>query len=1481
MRVGGRQLVWVASVVWAAAVGWLAACSEHAPPRPPAGVDDVDAAVVAPRATVPAFHVESDGVVTSDSRRPVKVRLTREGAAITRERVQGSVKLHVASVGRSELPQELTRERAPEIVGDRVQLARAGVVEWYALDARGVEQGFRVETCPSGEGPLIVRVAIEGFAASASNVDGELDLRAENADAPSFRYGALAAADANGASLAATMSAESAHVIRLEVTDSAAAYPITIDPLVWGLRTRLVALNASTEDYFGTGVAIAGDVILAGRSGGAGTFDLGAVEVFRRGATGWAREASINPPYVGAWLFGVTLAIAPDLAFVTGAGAAYAYERKGSSWTLQQGLPTDQPTPFYGAYYSPFVYSDGTAVLLNRTVESQLGAPEGGIPATADVYREDGGIWEIAETITTVDPISIADPPNAGNFTHLGGGLAADGSRLVIGTGTSALVYRKSETGAYLLEARIPKPDAMNGFGTAVALSGTTLLVGSTQERAAYFYVFAGNTWTLQQKVVGVSLPAPGIFGYAVALANDTAWIGDPFHVPRGIVYRYQRSGEQWSLDEAIESPGTNNGRFGLSIAADANAAVISAAYEGNSAGAVYVYELASALGDACAAAQTCISGFCVQGVCCDSACDNGNAESCSTCKGTTAGTCSPAEKGTECRPGVSTCDVNEHCDGVSRACPLDAILANGSSCDGGTCLAGACVPAANQSPEQPAAPIEPQLSAGGCSASGRRSSNTDDSLPLICLAGMLLLLVVRRRKLATCAVVGTTLALSLNGHTQELAEDDSVLLTSAGVQVQLTAERSVFVDLETKQSWDFSFVGFGRAGAVRMPGPGSRPHRAGGRVTRASAEVVEWYELNPHGIEHGFDVTAAPPGDGSLVVRLNVSTGRPLQKSSEGYVVEAPGPGIAYGRLEARDADGVPLDSELALLGNGTIEIRVDDAHARYPLVIDPLVWRERQVLQPTSASPPRTASYFGDSISIDGHRALIGQPGITDPGVAYVYTRAGNDWMVEATLASPAGALPTFGAPCAISGTHAIVAAPPPTGLGNSAVFAFERVGAAWTYVGSVVSPTPALSQGFGSAVAVDGDDLAIGAPREGWNADGTPNAEIGPDGYPTGAVYLYRHLASGWTFTKKLRGLVPEPAHFFGGALAMRSGQLLVGGTGGYYYAPVWVRDTVWFFGFSGNAWSVERVDGAAPGIFGFGATVATDGVVAVVGSPFDSGEIGVPSKLGGAVQVYSRATGTWTNDQRLVAPDESLHARFGSAVAVDGGRVVVGARSASGAVGEIYLFDKTSGSWTVNDSLHAIGDTIDGEFGAGVAIADDAILVASPNNGTVTVLYQGFEGTPCASGDSCASGACIDGVCCSSRCGGNDPSDCLACSVAAGAAKDGTCGPVLDARTCRAARSSCDLAEFCDGVSPTCPDDAIAQNGVSCEGGSCSAGICLADIPPASADAGVLAAAPEPPTATGCSMHATSKSPTTREPALLLLLVAAAVSRRRRA
>jgi MYXO-CTERM domain-containing protein len=102
--------------------------------------------------------------------------------------------------------------------------------------------------------------------------------------------------------------------------------------------------------------------------------------------------------------------------------------------------------------------------------------------------------------------------------------------------------------------------------------------------------------------------------------------------------------------------------------------------------------------GASCTGDAQCTSGYCVDGVCCASACGGGDQTDCQACSvaagGTSDGSCAPRKPGSLCRAAVGECDAAEVCSGTATACPANAFKPDGTACLGGsgTCLAGSCV---------------------------------------------------------------------------------------------------------------------------------------------------------------------------------------------------------------------------------------------------------------------------------------------------------------------------------------------------------------------------------------------------------------------------------------------------------------------------------------------------------------------------------------------------------------------------------------------------------------------------------------------------------------------------------------------------------------------------------------------------------------------------------------------------------------------
>ena len=496
-----------------------------------------------------------------------------------------------------------------------------------------------------------------------------------------------------------------------------------------------------------------------------------------------------------------------------------------------------------------------------------------------------------------------------------------------------------------------------------------------------------------------------------------------------------------------------------------------------------------------------------------------------------------------------------------------------------------------------------------------------------------------------------------------------------------------------------------------------------------------------------------------------------------------------------------------MAVSGN-VIELHIDDAEARYPISIDPLVWAEVKKLM---ASDAEANDLFGHSVTVSGDTAIVAaiseDDGGDGAGAAYVFERdqGGTDnWgEVEKLIASDPEAGASFGFSVALSGDIAIVGAPyDVSGGGTGAAYVFSRNQGGtdnWGEVKKLESSDIELNDVFGIGVAVSGDMAIVGAHRE------------GAGGMNAGAAYVFSRNQGGadnWGEVKKLVASDAAMGDEFGRAVAI-DGDVAVAGapyeSAELGAAYIFHRDQ----GGSDNWGEVKKLtETGAEALDNFGWSVAVSGDHVIVGE--EAG--GAPDKTG-EVSIFRRdlgGTDNWGEVKRLSSSSGNSFDLFGLSVAIRGDRVVVGDRIENNR-GAAYSFERDLGgadNWGeaqrfVSNDLEMVD-----EFGFSVSTSVDVVVAgafredeAAPSAGAAYVFDQRKgDGDPCVAGTECASGNCVDSVCCDLPCAGGT-NDCQACSIAAGGAADGVCGARTNGATC-------DDGLYCNG-----PDD-------TCSGGACS-------------------------------------------------------------
>jgi len=359
-----------------------------------------------------------------------------------------------------------------------------------------------------------------------------------------------------------------------------------------------------------------------------------------------------------------------------------------------------------------------------------------------------------------------------------------------------------------------------------------------------------------------------------------------------------------------------------------------------------------------------------------------------------------------------------------------------------------------------------------------------------------------------------------------------------------------------------------------------------------------------------------------------------------------------------------------------------------------------------------------FGRTVSLSGTGDTLAVKGVGGSPVAsgqtYVFTSTGSGWTQEAALAPPDRTSGWLGfGKCAVDGDTLIAGAPEvdaPPDLNVGSVLSFEREGGIWTLEQTLYVILPAVpGANFGHALDIQGDTAVISA-RNGNGA--VPS---------TGVAWVYTRSGGAWSpLPFKLQASDGMAGDLFGVSVALDGDTIVVGdrshshtgGLGGAVF--VYVRGP-------GTSW-VEQAELVNPsGYAHFGYSVDVDGDTLVVGHKDE----GIPSgnQSQGAAYVYVRSGTTWTQQARLEASDGMQNDFFGDSVALDGDRIVVGAKNGDGAAadsGAAYVYVRGGTDWTEVAKLSAfdgttgdlLGSSNDLLDGSAVTLRGSTLIVGAP-------------------------------------------------------------------------------------------------------------------------------------------------------------------------
>ena len=604
------------------------------------------------------------GSAGAEARRGIEVELPREGGGAIRLR-GGGFEVRVREIGAE--GEGMIAERA-------VAYWRTGGTSFWAAAPGGVEEWLHLEAGVAREGKGVAAWEVEG---ASVRQQGEAVELVDEGGWVRLRVTAPVAYAAGGREVRARLKGRGG---RIELSVDAGGEAVLVDP-VWSAGGSMsTARRAHTATLLGNS-----KVLVAGGQGN-GNVSLSSAELYDPVTDTWTAAGSMST----ARRFHTATLLGNGRVLVAGGyndgwlASAELYDPVTDTWTAAGSMST-----------APYWH---TATLLgNGKVLVAGGLGIGGVYSSAELYAPVSNTWTTAGSMSTA------------RYRHTAT-LLENGKVLVAGGQGNGNV---SVSSAELYD---PVPNTWTAAGsmstapyshTATLLgNGKVLLAGGYNGSAlasVELYDPVPNTWT-----AAGSLNTARFYHSATRLGNGKVLLAGGSTGPAlASAELYDPVASTWTAAGSLSSARANHTATLLGNGKVLLAGGIGVSYLASA-------ELYDSAGSPCTLASDCESGFCADGVCCNTACNAGPCDACSIATGAatdgicalfTGPVCNDGDACTQtdtCQAGTCTgenpvvCASQDQCHDAGTCIPATGLCTNpakpdGSPCPMGVCAAGVC----------------------------------------------------------------------------------------------------------------------------------------------------------------------------------------------------------------------------------------------------------------------------------------------------------------------------------------------------------------------------------------------------------------------------------------------------------------------------------------------------------------------------------------------------------------------------------------------------------------------------------------------------------------------------------------------------------------------------------------------------------------------------------------------------------------------
>jgi hypothetical protein len=354
--------------------------------------------------------------------------------------------------------------------------------------------------------------------------------------------------------------------------------------------TGLVGSDTASGDAFGVSLALSGSTAIVGAPGYAK--DVGRVYVFTQAlGGGWKQTAELKGSGTASGdFFGYSVAISGDTALIGAPGYAKnvgrAFVFTGTKGAWKQTAELKGSDSVGNDYFGVSVGVSGTGAVVGADGHSTRAG-------RAYVFSGASGTWKQVAELKGSDVVA---KDGFGYTVAISGTTAVAGAPDHAKNEGRAYVF-SGAGGAWKQVAELKGSDtvANNGFGVAVAISGTTVIAGAPgyAKAAGRAYVFDGSgaAWRQAAELKGSDTVGSNDLGYAVGISGTTAVAGAPGYAKdAGRGYLFSKTGADWRQTAVLKGSGAAGDYFGYSVAVSGSAALAGADGHAKNAGRAYLF---------------------------------------------------------------------------------------------------------------------------------------------------------------------------------------------------------------------------------------------------------------------------------------------------------------------------------------------------------------------------------------------------------------------------------------------------------------------------------------------------------------------------------------------------------------------------------------------------------------------------------------------------------------------------------------------------------------------------------------------------------------------------------------------------------------------------------------------------------------------------------------------------------------------------